>query len=181
VIAKSLSSFPVLENRGFRFAEEHLRARFCPVALILAAFLTGGQSLCLSQTTNAMEPTKLPPSRVFGSNRSLHDVASESELVGPANQPEWTTRCIFARSQSALPAHAESLFGSEAALRIDKGISHCGSLFPPGDRLRTFQSWLLEDGGQRGRKSVPAFAATLVVGGEGAAKSAGVFRLLPPA
>ena len=66
--------------------------QFSPLALAVAVLLSGGQF------TNATEPTQLPPTQVFGQSRSLHDVASESDLVGPASQPEWTTRRIFAET-----------------------------------------------------------------------------------
>ncbi len=35
---------------------------------------------------------------VIGHQDSVHDVASESDRVGPANQPEWTTRRVFAET-----------------------------------------------------------------------------------
>ena len=43
------------------------------------------------------DPTHLPHTEVRG-RRGLHDVTSESDLVGPAGQPEWTTRRIFAET-----------------------------------------------------------------------------------
>ncbi len=51
-----------------------------------------------AQTNTASEPTRLPPTQVFGEQRGLHDVESEADLVGPANQPEWTTRRVFAET-----------------------------------------------------------------------------------
>jgi hypothetical protein len=59
--------------------------------------MSPGRDLCLGQSTATDEPTKLPPTHVSG-DRALHDVASESELVGPANQPEWTARRVFAET-----------------------------------------------------------------------------------
>ena len=52
--------------------------------LLLALSTTQAQ-----QQTNV--PTTLDPVTVLG-RRSLHDVSTESERVGPAHQPEWTTR-----------------------------------------------------------------------------------------
>jgi hypothetical protein len=46
----------------------------------------------------SVSPTKLPPATITGEARSVHDVAEETELVGPARQPEWTTRRIFAET-----------------------------------------------------------------------------------
>ena len=51
-----------------------------------------------AQTTNESSLRTLPPVIVTGTSRSLHDVTSESDLVGPANQPEWTTRRAFAET-----------------------------------------------------------------------------------
>jgi hypothetical protein len=53
------------------------------------------------ETTNALDaqtPTRLQPALVIGKVTSLHAVASESDLVGSANQPEWTTRRAFAET-----------------------------------------------------------------------------------
>jgi len=54
-------------------------------------------SICHGQelTNNPVTPRHLDPVIVTG---SLHDVTSESERVGPANQPEWTTRRAFAET-----------------------------------------------------------------------------------
>ena len=52
----------------------------------------------LAQTTNAPGAVKLRPVVVSGVAGSLHDVASESERVGPAAQPEWTARRAFAET-----------------------------------------------------------------------------------
>ena len=51
-----------------------------------------------AETTNAVPPVRLDPVIVTGKTVSLHEVASESDLVGPANQPEWTTRRVFAET-----------------------------------------------------------------------------------
>ena len=40
----------------------------------------------------------MEPVTVFGKRPSVHDVTSESDLVGPAHQPEWTTRRAFAET-----------------------------------------------------------------------------------
>jgi len=48
--------------------------------------------------TNASMPHRLEPVVVTESNTSVHDVTSESDRVGPANQPEWTTRRVFAET-----------------------------------------------------------------------------------
>ena len=52
-----------------------------------------------AQTTGASPAVKLDPVNVTGKTAdSLHGVASEFDLVGPANQPEWTTRRAFAET-----------------------------------------------------------------------------------
>jgi hypothetical protein len=69
----------------------------CPV--LLACLVCGGVAfVSRGETNDAVAPTRLPPTQVYGEKRSLHDVESESELVGPAQQPEWTTRRIFAET-----------------------------------------------------------------------------------
>jgi len=58
-----------------------------------------GFALSLRAQTTTNPPTAmLPPVQVQGSNLSIHDVASESDRVGPADQPEWTTRRAFAET-----------------------------------------------------------------------------------
>jgi hypothetical protein len=49
-------------------------------------------------TSNAPAPSRLEPIVVTGRNTSVHDVTAESDRVGPANQPEWTTRRAFAET-----------------------------------------------------------------------------------
>ncbi len=94
---------------------------------------SGGFSLS-AQTTNAPAshpPTRIEPTTVTAQGASVHDVTSETELVGPANQPEWTTRRVFLETDvyvipfgevefnqfyiSSHPRHGkpESLFESE--------------------------------------------------------------------
>ncbi|MFO1512157.1 MAG: hypothetical protein U1F83_04460 [Verrucomicrobiota bacterium] len=51
-----------------------------------------------AQTTNQPAIPTLEPVIVTGQRPSVHDVESESERVGPANQPEWTTRRVFAET-----------------------------------------------------------------------------------
>jgi len=53
------------------------------------------------QVTNANDqatPRTMEPVTVFGKRASVHDVTSEADLVGPAHQPEWTTRRAFAET-----------------------------------------------------------------------------------
>lgn len=71
--------------------------RLSPAILALALLMGPARSACLGQTTNS-EPIKLKQTEVFGSPLGYHDVASETELVGPANQPEWTTRRVFSET-----------------------------------------------------------------------------------
>ncbi len=51
-----------------------------------------------AQTTPEGAATKLAPVTVTAERLSLHDVGSESERVGPAQQPEWTARRAFAET-----------------------------------------------------------------------------------
>jgi len=51
-----------------------------------------------TQVSNGPAPTRLEPVRVTGDRPSLHNGTSESDLVGPANQPEWTARRAFAET-----------------------------------------------------------------------------------
>ncbi len=51
-----------------------------------------------AQTTNGTAPHILKPVLVSGKVPGLHHVDSESDLVSPANQPEWTTRRAFAET-----------------------------------------------------------------------------------
>ncbi len=54
----------------------------------------------LAQTpaTNASLPERFDPIRVVGDPLGYHSVASESDRVGPAQQPEWTARRAFAET-----------------------------------------------------------------------------------
>jgi hypothetical protein len=57
--------------------------------------------LIQAQDTSNAEPSApitLSPVMVTGKKPSLHDVALESDRVGPVNQPEWTTRRAFAET-----------------------------------------------------------------------------------
>lgn len=72
------------------------------VSTSVAAALTG---LCVlatiplfAQGTNDTTTHMLRPVIVTGKAPNIHDVESESDLVGPANQPEWTTRRAFAET-----------------------------------------------------------------------------------
>lgn len=74
-----------------------LRALILAMTSVLAISLDAVQA----EVTNrgeASSPIRLAPVTVTGQKISLHDVASESERVGPANQPEWTTRRAFAET-----------------------------------------------------------------------------------
>jgi hypothetical protein len=69
--------------------------------LALISFISALPAFTLAQTTNdaaAQTPTQLAPVLVIGRDTSLHAVQSESDLVGPAQQPEWTTRRVFAET-----------------------------------------------------------------------------------
>ena len=69
-----------------------------PVSAALTA-LCGWVSLPgLAQSTNVAPPSRLETITVFGRGPGLHEVTSESDRVGPANQPEWTTRRAFAET-----------------------------------------------------------------------------------
>jgi hypothetical protein len=81
-------------------------------------------------------PTRMPPVAVVGAAPGVHEVNSESDLVGPAKQPEWTARRVFAETDvyviptgefefnqffiSSHPRHGnpESLFESELELGL---------------------------------------------------------------
>src|SRR5262245_54386440 len=49
-------------------------------------------------SSNVPAPSRLEPIVVTGRKTSVHDVTAESDRVGPANQPEWTTRRAFAET-----------------------------------------------------------------------------------
>jgi len=72
-------------------------AAFIQIALAagLAAGLTGALH---AQPTNAAPAEWLERVIVSGVNASYHAVASESDRVGPAQQPEWTARRAFAET-----------------------------------------------------------------------------------
>jgi len=58
---------------------------------------------CLADAALAEKPGDAPhvqlrPVTVTGTRHDIHDVASEAERVGPANQPEWTARRAFAET-----------------------------------------------------------------------------------
>jgi hypothetical protein len=70
--------------------------------MLIIAGVVGAPWFCsqaqLTNDVGAAPPVRLPQVIITSRAISLHDVASESELVGPANQPEWTTRRIFAET-----------------------------------------------------------------------------------
>jgi hypothetical protein len=65
---------------------------------MFAALCVWPASPILAQTNDATSRGALEPVIVTGRMRGLHDVASEADRVGPANQPEWTTRRAFAET-----------------------------------------------------------------------------------
>ena len=69
-----------------------------PVTAALFGIWIASPPAMLAQGASETQPQVLTPVVVSGQRPSLHDVASESELVGPANQPEWTTRRAFAET-----------------------------------------------------------------------------------
>ena len=82
------------------FETRHLRAglRLATIVTALADLCIGSASPALAQTNASVSHGVLETVHVTGKFPSLHDVASESDLVGPANQPEWTTRRAFAET-----------------------------------------------------------------------------------
>jgi len=69
-----------------------------PAALLMVTLALGAFSAqCQSTNASAQIPRRLDEVTVFGTN-SIHSVPSESDLVGPANQPEWTARRAFAET-----------------------------------------------------------------------------------
>jgi hypothetical protein len=65
---------------------------------VLAAIIVAGSN-SNANTAHTNDASSAPiRMTVTGDTRGLHDVASESERVGPANQPEWTTRRAFAEA-----------------------------------------------------------------------------------
>ena len=89
-----------ITTTGSRLFINLLLARFAlgVVALGLLVMLKLPLNSALAQTANAPLVNKLQPIDVIGRGGGLHGVASESERVGPANQPEWTTRRAFAET-----------------------------------------------------------------------------------
>jgi hypothetical protein len=69
-----------------------------PITAALAGLCVWPASPMFAQTTNEAAPHALKPVIVTGTIPSLHDVESEADRVGPANQPEWTTRRAFAET-----------------------------------------------------------------------------------
>jgi hypothetical protein len=69
--------------------------------LALLALVVLSFAKARGESTNDLQkgtPRRLEPVTVVGQRLSLHDVISESDLVGPAKQPEWTTRRAFAET-----------------------------------------------------------------------------------
>src|SRR5262245_53652534 len=67
--------------------------------ITVASFLVFSWTNTLAEnSSNAPAPSRLEPIVVTGRNTSVHDVTAESDRVGPANQPEWTTRRAFAET-----------------------------------------------------------------------------------
>ena len=66
------------------------------VAFVVGAFAAAGVAKSGGGKDEGV--TLLEPITVFGQYSSYHDVTNESELVGPAKQPEWTTRRAFAET-----------------------------------------------------------------------------------
>jgi hypothetical protein len=67
------------------------------LCLVLTVSFAATAASATTSPTNS-SPAQLDPVMVFGSRTSVHDVTSESDLVGPAHQPEWTTRRAFAET-----------------------------------------------------------------------------------
>ena len=51
-----------------------------------------------AQTADTNPPVRLETVNVVGRTLSFHDVSSEADRVGPANQPEWTARRAFSET-----------------------------------------------------------------------------------
>lgn len=66
----------------------------------MSVLAVAGGSVVHAQNTNAVDVAKLPTTEVIGvsPHSSLHDVTTESDRVGPAHQPEWTARRVFAET-----------------------------------------------------------------------------------
>jgi hypothetical protein len=65
------------------------------IALALTAACLWPSSTFRAQSPDATPPVRLEPVNVVAKPLSLHDVNSEADLVGPAQQPEWTARRAF--------------------------------------------------------------------------------------
>ena len=89
---------------------------------LTALFACAGFSLEAQETkvSSNSPPEKLPPVTVFGRRPSLHDVASESDLVGPAHQPEWTTRRAFAETDIYVIPSGEFEFNQFYELEVPR-------------------------------------------------------------
>ncbi len=86
-----MSSLRELERRWVRVFSGRITTMLAGMCF-WASLSAHGQSI------NAVPNTRLDPGIVASRPASLHDVNSESDLVGPAKQPEWTTRRVFAET-----------------------------------------------------------------------------------
>lgn len=91
-----------MKRKKFR-GHVKVQGRILRKALLLPALICIMQSgRGHAESTNSAPLTTLAPVTVIGKRESLrsslHDVVSESELVGPAQQPEWTARRAFAET-----------------------------------------------------------------------------------
>jgi hypothetical protein len=77
---------------------EQARQSVLFLTMLFLVHLANSSGSAESATTNSSGPIRLPQITIEGKRPSLHDVASESDLVGPANQPEWTARRAFAET-----------------------------------------------------------------------------------
>jgi hypothetical protein len=68
------------------------------VVLSIAMNLEVARLEAQSINETPVTPKQLEPVTVLGTRGSVHAVDSEADLVGPANQPEWTTRRAFAET-----------------------------------------------------------------------------------
>ncbi len=65
---------------------------------VVSAFLQSSIAALAATSPEATADSQLRPVSILNAGAGLHDVASESDRVGPANQPEWTTRRAFAET-----------------------------------------------------------------------------------
>ena len=80
-----------------------------PITAALAGLCVWPALPLFAQATNETTPQVLKPVIVTGKRPSLHDVESEADLVGPANQPEWTTRRAFSETDvNVIRIHAKA-------------------------------------------------------------------------